>query len=112
MPVITKALAAKVLEVIDSGLVRGLGKPIPGQMCVEAAVCFALGELHGDQPSCVGAAVRAFKIRLNDGSWSSNAARTKGLRELSIAPLGSNMIYQKRFAKNLVIEVVRKFLPP
>src|SRR2546428_6104045 len=112
MPVITKALAAKVLEVVDSGLVKGLGKPIPGQMCVEAAVCFALGEPHGDQPSCVGAAVRAFKIRLNDARWSSEVARTKGLRELAVAQLGSNTIDQQQFVKLLVIEVVRTFLPP
>src|SRR3989449_8977757 len=111
MPVITKALAAKVLEVVDAGLIKGLGKPIPGQMCVEAAVCFALGEPHGDEPSCVGAAVRAFKIRLNDARWSSNAARTKGLRELAVAQLGSNTIDQQQFAQLLVIEVVRTFLP-
>src|SRR2546428_1654802 len=112
MPVITKALAAKVLEVVDAGLVRGIGKPILGHMCVEAAVCFALGEPHGDEPSCVGAAVRAFKIRLNDARWSSDAARTKGLRELAVAQLGSDTISQRQFAKLLVIEVVRTFLPP
>src|SRR2546422_586943 len=112
MLVITKALVAKVLEVVDAGLIKGLGKPIPGQMCVEAAVCFALGEPHGDQPACVGAAVRAFKIRLNDARWSSDAARTKGLRELAVAQLGSDTIDQKQFAQLLVIEMVRTFLPP
>ncbi len=38
-----KRKARKLLEVVDAGLCSGLGEPIPGQMCVEAAICFALG---------------------------------------------------------------------
>ena len=34
-------VARKVLTTIDAGLVAGLGEPVAGQMCVEAAVCFA-----------------------------------------------------------------------
>ena len=44
---ITHAIARKVLNTVDAGLTSGIGKRIPGQMCVEAAVCFALGEPHG-----------------------------------------------------------------
>src|SRR6185295_6211374 len=77
---LTEAVAAKVLQVVDAGLCVGKGKPVLGQMCVEAAVCFALGEPHSDEPSCVGSAVRAFKIRLNDSPWSSDQARAKGMR--------------------------------
>ena len=62
----------RLLGVVDAGLCQGLGNPIPGRMCVEAAVCYALGEPHGDRPSCVSDAVRAAKIGLNDGPWSSN----------------------------------------
>jgi hypothetical protein len=47
-------------------------------MCVEAAVCYALGLPHSDNPPCVGYAVRQYKIRLNDSNWSSNEARAKG----------------------------------
>ena len=107
----TKATARKVLEVVNAGLVSGVGEPTPGKMCVEAAVCFALGEPHGDQPSCVGVAVRAFKIRLNDTAWSSNEARTNGMREIAIAQLGSNEINQREFADRVVIGSINKFLP-
>ena len=60
-----------------------------GQMCVEAAVCYALDLPHGDDPGCVAESVRRFKIRLNDASWSSPRARADGLRDLGIAQLGS-----------------------
>ena len=82
-------LAAKVLEIVDAGLVYGLGDPEPGKMCVEAAVCYAMGLPHGDQPNCVAPSLRGFKIRLNDAAWSSPAARAKGLRRLAVAQLGS-----------------------
>jgi hypothetical protein len=86
---ITIETAAKVLEIVDAGLVSGLGKAIPGQMCVEAAVCYALGLPHGDDPGCVSPAVRALKIVLNDANWSSPAARAKGMRRLAIIQLGT-----------------------
>lgn len=43
MKSLTKTLAKKVLETVDAGLCSGLGNPKPGEMCVEAAVCFAYG---------------------------------------------------------------------
>jgi len=87
--VISREIAVKVLEVVDAGLVKGLGQPKPGQMCVEAAVCYALGLPHGDDPACVSRALRSLKIHLNDSGWSSPAARAKGLRRLALAQLGS-----------------------
>src|SRR5574343_868290 len=80
---ITQEIAAKVLRVVDAGLSHGVGEPIPGQMCVEAAVCYALGLPHGDNPQCVSNLLRSLKIRLNDTSWASNAERAKGLRRLA-----------------------------
>lgn len=47
---LSKDVARKVLATVDAGLVSGLGKPIPGKMCVEAAVNYALGRPHGDDP--------------------------------------------------------------
>jgi hypothetical protein len=67
---INKKLAAKVLSVIDAGLVSGLGTPEPGKMCIEAAVNYALGAPHGDKPACVSPALRDLKINLNDANWS------------------------------------------
>lgn len=85
----TEKLARKVLKVVDCGLVEGLGSPVPGQMCVEAAVNYAMGQPHGDRPSCVSPALRQLKIALNDKAWSSTSARAKGMRRLAIAQLGS-----------------------
>ena len=87
---ITREIAAKVLEIVDAGLVRGRGEPIAGQMCVEAAVCFAMGLPHGDDPVCVSPVLRGFKIQLNDRDWSSNRSRAVGLRRLALIQLGSN----------------------
>src|SRR5690348_5482047 len=108
---ITEAVARKVLATVDAGLCKGAGVPQPGQMCVEAAVCYALDLPHGDDPPCVGAAVRAFKIRLNDSNWSSNEARAKGMRLLAIAQLGSDKIDQNEFRKEVVVGTVKRILP-
>lgn len=86
---INESLARKVLETVDAGLCRGLGQPVPGHMCVEAAVCFAMGLPHSDEPTCVSGALRSFKIKLNDAPWSSNESRAKGMRRLAIAQLGT-----------------------
>ncbi len=93
-------VARKLLKTVDAGLVRGLGNPKPGEMCVEAAVCYALGLEHGDDPGCVAPSLRALKIRLNDSRWSSKAARAKGLRRLALVQLGSvGTLDEKEFAK-------------
>ncbi len=92
-------LARKVLSVVDAGLVKGMGIPEPGQMCVEAAVNYAMGAPHGDEPACVAPSLRRLKIRLNDAAWSSDKARAAGLRRLAIAQLGSaGVLDEKQFA--------------
>lgn len=95
--------ARKVLEVVDAGLSQGLGEPIPGQMCIEAAVCYALGLPHGDEPPCVAKAVREFKIILNDTNcWKTPEDRAAGLRRLAIAQLGSaGVVNNKTFNTRL-----------
>ena len=112
MTKITKAVARKVLDTVDAGLVQGVGKPIPGQMCVEAAVCYALGLPHGDDPPCVSRALRKLKIKLNDAGWSSNLARAKGLRRLALIQLGSRgEIDDKEFARRVADLAIRKVVP-
>lgn len=97
---ITKAVAMKVLEVVDAGLARGLGRNVPGEMCVEAAVCYAMGEPHTDKPKCVMSLIRDTKIALNDNCvWKTShyndydltdaKTRSEALRRLAIAQLGS-----------------------
>jgi len=100
-------IAKKVLSTIDSGLTSGVGNPVPGQMCVEAAVCYALGLPHGDDPGCVSQALRSLKITLNDAEWSSDAARAKGLRRLGLAQLGSkDALNEIKFAEKVSLLVL------
>lgn len=108
--VITREIATKMRDVVSMGLVRGLGKPEPGKMCVEAAACYVLGLPHGDNPKCVSEAVRALKIRLNDSCWSSNAARAKGMLRLSIVQLGTLDIDDRDFV-NRVLAVIKRDFP-
>jgi hypothetical protein len=109
---VTRAVAKRVLQVVNAGLVSGIGNPKPGQMCVEAAVCYAMGLPHGDKPNCVSPALRALKIRLNDSFWSSDTARTDGLRRLAIAQLGSaGFLDESEFIKRVMGLVIRKMFP-
>lgn len=109
---INRNLAEKVLKVVDQGLCCGLGIPEPGKLCVEAAVCYAMGLPHSDEPTCVSPALRRLKIALNDKSWSSNAARAKGLRRLAITQLGSaGALDEKEFLRRVAIMTVSKVVP-
>src|SRR5271166_1106834 len=109
---ITEVIARKVLDTVDAGLVGGVGNPVPGQMCVEAAVCYALGLPHGDNPKCVAPALRALKIRLNDSNWSSPASRAAGMRRLAVAQLGSyGVLNEKEFVSRVVDYAIRVSTP-
>jgi hypothetical protein len=109
---ITREIAAKVVEVVDAGLVNGVGEPVPGQMCVEAAVCYAMGLPHGDKPSCVSPALRRLKIGLNDRNWSSTQARAKGLRRLAVAQLGSaGVLDDGELIRRVAEMTIRKIVP-
>ena len=109
---ITEAIALKVLSVVDRGLSSGLGKRNPGEMGVEAAVCYALDLPHGDDPACVSRALRSLKIRLNDSRWSSKEARANGLRRLAVAQLGSHdALDDREFAKRVVVLAIRTSVP-
>jgi hypothetical protein len=106
--------AKRVYDLVGAGLVKGVGKPNPGEMCVEAAICFALDEPHGDQPKCVGGQDRSFSVTLNDAAWSSNEARAKGMKRLAIAQLGSNQLSEaqrQEWLRLLVTGTVRKIVP-
>jgi hypothetical protein len=109
---ITEGLVKKLLEVADEGLVKGVGEPVPGRMCVEAAVCYAMDLPHGDAPTCVSPALRALVVRLNDSAWSSDKARAKGMRRLAVAQLGSaDVLDEREFARRVVEMTIRKQVP-
>jgi len=112
MTAINLEIAKKVLAIVDAGLVKGVGEAVPGKMCVEAAVCFAMGLPHGDDPECVSRALRSLKIRLNDSNWSSTKARAKGLRRLALIQLGSrDALDDKEFGRRVVDLAIRKQVP-
>jgi hypothetical protein len=109
---ITQQHAEKLVELIGHGLSPGVGNPRPGEMCVEAAVCFALGLPHGDDPGCVTPALRRLKIVLNDRAWSSNLARAEGLKRLALAQLGSKgVLDEQEFMRRVVEMTIRKAVP-
>jgi hypothetical protein len=108
---INESLAAKVLNVVDAGLCNGLGEPVPGQMCVMAAINYAMGEGHGDEPNCVHSYMREFDIQLNDKEWSSDAARAKGLRREAVSKLGSTRVNIGKFIRYVVTRVVFDMFP-
>jgi hypothetical protein len=107
---ITIELVEKLIDTVSYGLSSGLGLPEPGKMCVEAAVCYAYGIPHSDNPPCVGAAVREYKIRLNDSNWSTNKARGEGMLALSIAQLNSNILDQKEFSRKIVLKTINTII--
>jgi hypothetical protein len=108
---VNEALARKVLTIVRQGLTSGLGVQEPGKLCVEAAVCLAIGLPHSDNPPCVAPAVRSFKIALNDSYWSSDTARAKGMARIAIAQLGSNEIDEGVFVKELALATIRQIVP-
>jgi len=109
---ITRAHAETIVELLGHGLVKGIGVQERGQMCVEAAVCYALGVPHGDDPGCVSPALRQLKIRLNDADWSSTMARANGLKRLALAQLGSkNVLNDPAFIRRVVDVTIRRVVP-
>ena len=108
---VTTFAVDKFDAILARGLSNGLGKQ-DGQMCIEAAICNVLGLPHSDDPGCVAAAVRSFKIGLNDKAWSSPVARAEGLRDLGLAQLGSlGTVDDKQFVKLLAGKLIRVLVP-
>jgi hypothetical protein len=108
---LTKFNIKKFDEILERGLSSGLGTP-EDKVCIEAAICMTLGLPHGDDPGCVSRAIRAFKISLNDKTWSSPRARAAGLRDLGIAQLGSKgIIADTDFVTRFQEKAIRIFIP-
>ena len=113
-PEITEEIAIRLRDLIDLGLPIGMGKPVPGEMCIEACVCFALGLPHSDKPlDCVAGVLNSLKISLNDKEgWGTPQNRAKGLRRLGLAQLGSaGILNELEFAKRIAEMTIRKVVP-
>ena len=104
-------VASRLREIIPQGLVGGVGRGEPGSLCVEAAISFAMGEPHGDKPSCVAAADRDFAIRINDAAWSSKAARAEALLPLALAQLGTAGTDREAWVRRVVEGTIRRVVP-
>lgn len=105
------AIIPKFDKILSRGLCRGIGT-VNGQMCIEAAICTALDLPFNDQPTCVTQEIIDFKITLNDVKWSSPEARSKGLRNLGIAQLGSKEIVNgEEFVQLMKQKFITKLLP-
>ena len=107
-------------EILDGWLTRGLcGGPGDGDCdaCLQQAVSLALGLGPTDHPedvpgSCINLAVAAFARTLNDGPWSSPAARGAGLRGLAYAQLGTAAVLDgPRWVARLTELIIREVLP-
>ena len=112
MVMITKEIVDKLTTTVSAGLIGGLGAPRPGEMCIEAAICYTLGLQHGDRPTCVHQSIRGLSIALNDAKWSSNKVRADSLKNLAIAQLGTNTGFNaKLFASRASELAIRTCVP-
>jgi hypothetical protein len=108
---ITPETRQRLAEIINAGLVSGLGTPKPGGLCIEAAICLALGEPHSDRPSCVAEPDRKFAIVINDAQWSSSEARARALLPLALAQLGTAGTDRSAWIQALALGTVQRVLP-
>lgn len=102
---------AKYDEILARGLCSGKGA-LSDQMCIEAAVCLLTDERFDDHPSCVDPYLVTFVINLNDSSWSSPEARAKGLRNLGLAQLGTNGMFDQWKFRDLILPKLREKMVP
>jgi hypothetical protein len=77
-PIFNKATVQKLIKTIKPGLSCGLGNPEPGEMCIEAAVCYSLGLPHGDNPPCVEAQVLCEELYAAKSAKSAEYAAKSG----------------------------------
>lgn len=108
---ITPEQRTAVATVINAGLVSGIGKPVPGQLCLEAAICLALGEPHGDRPSCVATPDRAYAIKLQDYYPGTPAQRAALFLPLGLAQLGTAGTDRGPWVAYVVEHTIRRIVP-
>ena len=108
---ITEESREKLRAIVSHGLVSGLGQPKPGALCIEAAICLALGEPHGDQPTCVAAADRELAIRINDAAWLDAATRAEALLPIGLASLGTAGTDRAEWSRRVCEGTIRRIVP-
>ena len=111
MTQITTEIRDRLTTAITPGLVSGLGQPEPGKMCVEAAICWSMGEPHGDCPTCVASPDRDYAVAINDSAWSSPAIRAKHMLPLALAQLGTAGTDRTAWEARVIEGTIRRVLP-
>lgn len=84
------------------------------ELRVEAAICTAMELPYRDKPTCVGLADQAFSLTMDSAQWSCTEARMKGMRNLSVAQLGSDRltkVQQHKWTCLIVSGVTQKIVP-
>jgi hypothetical protein len=107
-------IAERLREIVSRGLTDGVGVP-GGMLCIESAIAEAMGEPHGDEPSCtIGTPQRDYGVRLNDAQWSSPQARAAGMLDYGIAHLGAVSLteeQQSRWREIVVTRTIGEIVP-
>ncbi len=112
-----KGFFKEYMKILNRGLSDGMGNRgehsgKPGKVCIEAAVCWALGEDHTDNPKCVSPTIRLFGIELNDSMYVNDKVRAKGLRDFGIAQLGSKgTVNAREFRRVMKEKIIREIIP-
>lgn len=93
---VTEPQAKEIIKVVQQGLCKGIGSGKPGDMCIEAAVCYvtedAKGYLTNDSPLCVNNFLSSLKITINDLYKGTRKNRAKLLIRLGLLQLGTSDI--------------------
>jgi len=101
----------KILDIYFSrGLTAGIGSA-DGQVCIEAVIALATGQMLTDRPSCVSHVDRAFWIGINDAPWSSPEARAAALRPAVLPQIGTAGTDRGPWVRALVLGMIREVLP-
>ena len=104
--------ARKILELAPLGLVYGKGIPEPGKMCIEALVCYVMGQKHGDEPQCVSSVDRRWKIATNDwAGWPDDVTRGKALARVGVCQLGTAGMDRAPWLREFASQRIRRVLP-
>src|SRR6185503_15523625 len=99
----------KLKQIFARGLVSGIGDT--NQTCIEGAISLACGGDLSDSPACVANPDREFSIKINDASWSSNAARAEALLPLALAQIGTTGRDRSAWVKSVALGTIRRVLP-
>lgn len=100
----------RLIQIGKKGIAFGLSDgPVPGELCIQAAICAAMGEKHGDEPTCVEQPDNRISIAVNDLNWGTNRTRAKYLLPIGLAQLGTKGEDRLPWLKRVVLGIISLF---